>query len=329
MSANTTEKTGIEIAAHTVMPPDSISPEAQHFLSMAAQLPDWQPFPAAHDHDAWRQWAAELDALTRRLMVGRDISALVDSETVALGGVDCHIARPKNSQADLANHVYLDIHGGALIVGGGDICAYTGMATSLNTGMKTVAVDYRMPPDHPYPAALDDCLGVYLALLEHYPAQHIIVGGLSAGGNLAAALMLRLRDEGIELPAGLALLSPELDLTESGDSFQVIRPADVGLRYSLMPVNALYANGQDLREPYLSPLFGDFSRGFPRTFLQAGTRDVFLSNVARMHRALRRASIDVELHLFEAMPHAGFFGAPEDQELAMELRRFCRECLSA
>jgi acetyl esterase/lipase len=183
-----------------------------------------------------------------------------------------------------------------------------------------------MPPDHPHPAALDDCLAVYRALLaQHRPAQ-IVIGGVSAGGNLAAALALRARASNLPLPAGLLLLTPEVDLTESGDSFQTLRDLDVVLRRGLAAPNALYANGQPLDDPYLSPLFGDFSRGFPRTFLQAGTRDLFLSNTVRMHRALLRAGIDAELHVFEAMPHGGFFGAPEDQDLAEAMRRFATDC---
>jgi monoterpene epsilon-lactone hydrolase len=89
---------------------------------------------------------------------------------------------------------------------------------------------------------------------------------------------------------------------------------------------ALYAQGHDLRDPYLSPLFGDLS-GFPPTFLQTGTRDLFLSNTVRMHRALRDAGVDAELHVWEAMPHGGFFGAPEDDEIGVEVRRFLEKHL--
>jgi acetyl esterase/lipase len=84
----------------------------------------------------------------------------------------------------------------------------------------------------------------------------------------------------------------------------------------------LYANGHDLRDPYLSPLFGDFQRGFPPSLLISGTRDLFLSNTVRLHRALRKAGMKADLHVFEAMPHGGFFNAPEDAESAEEQRRF-------
>jgi acetyl esterase/lipase len=173
---------------------------------------------------------------------------------------------------------------------------------------------------------LDDCASVHLAALANRASNRLVVGGVSAGANLAAALVLRARDNDLPLPAALALVSPELDLTESGDSFATLAGTDVMLVQSLMPANLLYAGGHDLSEPYLSPLFGDFGRGFPPTFLSAGTRDLFLSNAVRMHRRLRQDGIPTELHVFEAMPHGGFTGeTPEDAELWSELRAFMAE----
>ena len=161
-------------------------------------------------------------------------------------------------------------------------------------------VDYRVPPDGPYPAALDDCISAYRALLAEVPAERIVVSGTSAGGNLAGALLLRARDEGLAMPAGALLLTPELDLTESGDSFDTLMGLDVVLSARLMEMNLVYAGGADLAHPYLSPLFGDIA-GFPPTLLQAGTRDLFLSNAVRMHRRLRSAGVRAELHVWEGM----------------------------
>ena len=147
-------------------------------------------------------------------------------------------------------------------------------------------------------------------------------GGASAGGNLAAALMFRIRDEGLPQPGALVLLSPATDLTQSGDTFHTNLGLDTALRGATDDLIWLYARDHDLTDPYLSPLFGDFSAPFPPTFLQSGTRDLLLSSTVRMHRAMRAAGVDAELHVFEAMPHGGFWGAPEDEELADELRRF-------
>jgi acetyl esterase/lipase len=124
------------------------------------------------------------------------------------------------------------------------------------------------------------------------------------------------------LPAAVGLFTPEVDLTESGDTFHTNRDIDVVLRGGLPEMNLLYANGADLAHPYLSPIFADFTKGFPPTFIQTGTRDLFLSNSVRIHRALRKAGIDAELHVGEAMPHGGFGNAPEDRELRDEFRRF-------
>jgi acetyl esterase/lipase len=200
------------------------------------------------------------------------------------------------------------------------------MMTAAKLGMRVWAIDYRMPPDHPYPAALDDCLAAYRTLLhDHRPAE-IVVGGVSAGGNLSAVLILRARDEGLPLPAGAVLLTPALDLTQSGDTFQTNLGVDTVITTDDPSPILLYAGGHDLTDPYLSPLFGDFRRGFPPALLASGTRDVLLSDTVRMHRALRTAGIEAELHVLEAAPHGFFAGsAPEDKELDKEVRRFIAE----
>ena len=207
-------------------------------------------------------------------------------------------------------------------MGGGDACRAMGVMAASRSGLETWSVDYRMPPDHPYPAPLDDCLTVYRAMLKKRAPEKLAVGGSSAGGNLAAALMLAAHAEGLAMPACLVLNTPEVDLTESGDSFETNQGVDYVLVNRLTESIALYADGHDLTDPLLSPLFGDVGH-FPPTYLQAGTRDLFLSNTVRMHRKLRAADVEAELHIGEAMPHGGFFGfAPEDEELSAELRKF-------
>jgi len=297
--------------------PSSVSPPAQRYLAQSRSVP--AVYPAADDHAGWRRHAAEVDAYLLSLYADRDLP--VTSEVADAGGVRTYVQRPAEADAD--GPVYLDIHGGGLVYGSGDVCRTAGAATATATGLVTWSVDYRMPPRHPAPAPLDDCLAVYRALLEVRVPSQIVVGGGSAGGNLAAALLVRARDEGLPLPAALVLLTPEVDLTESGDSFVTHRDVDTRL-HSLREINAIYADGADLAHPYLSPLFADLA-GFPPTFLQSGTRDLFLSNTVRMHRALRAAGVPAELHVFEAMPHGGFGGStPEDRELERELRRFVR-----
>lgn len=309
------------VPARTIPAPLSISPEARAGLIAAANLPERPDYPALDDLEGWAESAARSDAIVAGLRLDAAAAPLVESEAIVLGGVPSYRITLRGRSAQNEENVLFDIHGGALIAGGGDLCRVTGSMMAVAYGATTYAPDYRMPPRFRYPAALDDCVAAYRALIARHPPRRIVVQGSSAGGNLAAALMLRLRDEDLPFPAGLILQSPEVDLTESGDSFRTNLGVDTMLKRPLMPVNLLYANGHDLADPMLSPLFGDFSRGFPPTVLTSGTRDLFLSNAVRMHRALRKAGIESDLILSEAMPHGGFFGAPEDVQLLAELRQ--------
>jgi epsilon-lactone hydrolase len=302
--------------------PTSVSEQAQQFLGTdlfgggAGRL-------APKDVAAWRALIRETDELLVAVM-GAQIEHLRSSvQSRPVGGVPVFVVTPEGvDQSDESRPIYLDIHGGSLLMGGGQACEVMARRMAAQVQMQTWSVDYRMPPDHPYPAALDDVLAAYRGLLDVRVPEQIVVGGGSAGGNLAAALILRARDEGLPLPSALILLTPEADLTESGDSFRTNLGIDNVLTESLADSIALYAGDHDLRHPYLSPLFGDLTAPFPPTFLQTGTRDLFLSNTVRMHRQLRAGGVDAQLHVFEAMPHGGFFGAPEDDELTDEIRRF-------
>jgi epsilon-lactone hydrolase len=302
--------------------PTSISVQAQEYLAGSAQYGDEEPPSDLSDVEGWLRYVETRDrVLAERLkrIIPSDLP--VEQSEFQIDDVTVYVIRPNYVPDSPDTPIYLDIHGGALILAGGDLCRLMSTGGALGRDLITWAIDYRMPPMHPYPTSLDDCMVTYRKALEVRSPQDVFVGGGSAGGNLAAALLLRAKDEGLPMPAALVLRTPEVDLTESGDSFQTVLGIDPVLR-PLMHVNRLYANGHDLAHPYLSPLFGDVT-GFPPTFLQTGTRDLFLSNTVRMHRKLRAAGVEAELHVFEAMPHGGFGGsAPEDKELTAEVRHF-------
>jgi acetyl esterase/lipase len=302
--------------------PTSISPEAQAFLNAPEPFGSNDAPDDLRDVDGWKNYVARADALIAE-RIGSLLPAdlPLDEASFDLQGVTTYVYRPHAVDGGAGTPVYLDIHGGGLVMGGGATCQLMSRGQALLRPMITWSVDYRMPPEHPYPTSLDDCVAAYRRLLDERSPRDIFVGGGSAGGNLAAALILRAKDEGLPLPAALLLITPELDLTESGDSFCTLNGIDNVLK-PLMKTNLLYANGADLAHPYLSPLFGDVT-GFPPTYLQAGTRDLFLSNAVRMHRKLLAAGVEVELHIFEAMPHGGFGGtSPEDMELMQSVLRF-------
>ncbi|MBY3321354.1 alpha/beta hydrolase [Rhizobium laguerreae] len=318
---------GIRLAAKTLPFPTSISDEAQAVLRSLVN-DDGVPvnslyvMPSVDDPGAWRtvQAAVRRNYETKADMIEPTLRST--ATTVVVDKTTVHCATPEGLEA--SGDAVIDLHGGAFTFGGGRACRVSAQSHADRLSAFCYGVDYRMPPDHPYPAALDDCLEAYSYVLRRHDPSKIVILGRSAGGNLAAATLLRARDEKLPMPAALVLLSPEVDLTESGDSFEQNRMSDVVLPGSLMSNNRLYAGGADLAHPYLSPLFGDLS-GFPPTFLQSGTRDLFLSNTVRMHRALRAAGTPAELHVFEAMPHGGFMGqTPEDEELFREVGAFIR-----
>ena len=298
--------------------PTHLSPQAQAQLAVGTMSnPTW---PAPDDIPAWRTLITSMDeiGLAGLTMMGQHVEA--DVTEIDAGGVRVYSVQPHGIADDGA--VYLDIHGGALLWGGGQSCRAMGIISAGMMRAHIWAVDYRMPPDHPYPAGVEDCVTAYRVLLHERPPEKIIIGGPSAGGNIAAATILRARDEGLPLPAAAVLMTPELDLTESGDSFYTLLGVDTALTSRLMPANLLYAGGHDLTHPYVSPLFGDFAKGFPPTFLVSGTRDLFLSNTVRMHRALRIAGIPAELHVMEAATHVSFMRGPESRDRTREVRCF-------
>jgi epsilon-lactone hydrolase len=302
--------------------PTSISPEALQYLSGSPAYGDDSPPADLTDTEAWLQYVKSRNNIVAEAL-GKAMPAElpVERSEFQIGGVTNFVIRPTSVPDDPETPIFLELHGGGLIMGGGELCRLMATGGALRRNMITWSVDYRMPPLHPYPAALDDCMATYCKALENRAPEDIFVGGGSAGGNLAAALLLRAKDEGLPMPAALVLITPEVDLTESGDSFHTLLGLDPILS-PLMQVNLLYANGHDLSHPYLSPLFGDVT-GFPPTLLQTGTRDLFLSNTVRMHRKLRAAGVEAELHVFEAMPHGGFGGrTSEDQDLAREVGLF-------
>jgi epsilon-lactone hydrolase len=314
------EEPTIHLPSREIPVPSSLSAEARAL--MAVKLPAAPPYPALDDLEGWRSRVAEQEAVMRDLIADRVAGAPVQVEEVTAEGVPVYVITPDGTAVD-DRRVFLSVHGGGFIGGAGVNCRAMGIGDALQMGVRTWAVDYRMPPNDPHPAPLDDCVAVYRSMLQDHRPGEIVVGGASAGGNLAAALILRARDEGLPLPAAAVLRTPEIDLTESGDSFQTNLGLDNLLTESLMPANLLYAAGRDLRDPYLSPLFADLTKGFPPTILVTGTRDLFLSNTVLFHRALRAADVPAELHVLEAGGHGGFFGmAPEDKAVLRDVKAF-------
>ncbi|HZU92825.1 MAG TPA: alpha/beta hydrolase fold domain-containing protein [Microbacterium sp.] len=309
--------------------PTTISPEAQGLLAWVAQMPQ-QPDPAPDDVEAWRalgEAAASDDPATVEALamattgaVATDVIATV--EPAGVDGAKFFVAEPEGLGSD-DERVLLYIHGGGFTYGGGVTARRSTQLIAANIGVRTWGMDYRQLPEDPYPAGLDDCIAVYRHLLRTHKPENIAIGGQSGGANLTTALLLRARDEGLPMPAGAVLISPCVDFTLAGDTWTTNAFALPGRFENMLE---LYRNGNELTEPYISPLFGTFTEDFPPTILTAGTRDFLLSDTVRLHRKLLRAGARAELHVWEGALHGMFMGqAPEDREQIEQVRRFLED----
>ena len=208
------------------------------------------------------------------------------------------------TKAHMKKFVILYCHGGGYGTGS---CLYARSLTSKlaeATSMDVLSFDYRLAPENPYPAALEDAMKAwnYLMLLG-YGARDVIVAGESAGGNLALALTLKLKEEGRILPRGLVLMSPWTDLTSSGKSITTKAEVDPVLDKAYLDrMIQAYAGEQDLNNPFISPLFGDFAE-FPPVYIQVGENEMLLSDSLRLHKALVNANVSVKLDRFPGMWH--------------------------
>ena len=208
------------------------------------------------------------------------------------------------NRAHMKKHVILYCHGGGYSAGS---CVYARTLTSklaMATSMDVLCFDYRLAPEHPYPAAPEDAVKVwnYLMLLG-YGAKDVIVAGDSAGGNLALSLVQVLKEEGRMLPGGLVLMSPWTDLTCSGKSHETKAQIDPVLNAEYLDrARYAYAGQLDMTDPKISPLFGEF-HGFPPTYIQVGDNEVLYSDAVRLQRRMAAAKVSVKLEHFEGMWH--------------------------
>lgn len=208
------------------------------------------------------------------------------------------------NRAHMKKHVILHCHGGGYSTGSSMYARTLTTKLAASTSMDVLCFDYRLAPENPYPAAVEDVMAVwnYLMLLG-YGARDVIVTGDSAGGNLALSLVLQLKQKERLLPRGLALMSPWTDMTSSGKSFQEKAELDPVLNRDYIDgMVAAYAKGQDLENPLISPLFGNFS-GFPPTYIQVGENEILLSDAKRLYKKLLEAGVSARLEVFDGMWH--------------------------
>ncbi len=238
-----------------------------------------------------------LDQLGRLSRSARDVAI----EEKAIAGLHAEWYRPQQAKA---GKLLLYLHGGAYALGSCDSHRKLVTHMAKEGNIEAVMPEYRLAPEHPFPAGLDDAVAIYKALLASgYDAADIIISGDSAGGGLSVATMLQLRHQGLPLPGAAVLLSPFLDMSASGESVKTRASRDPWFRPDeIEVVIRYYCPNEDVRNPLLSPVFANVA-GLPPTLIQVGDDEILLSDSARFADKLKTAGIDVELEVFPEMWH--------------------------
>jgi monoterpene epsilon-lactone hydrolase len=293
--------------------PSTISPEAQKWLASLTQKKSG-PETLAERRTRTDIWRAQDSAEARKIYP-------VKVEETSMAGVRTDIITPLSTPDPYRSRVLINLHGGGFNSDSGSLIE--GVPIANLAKIKVVSVYYRLAPENPFPAAVDDVVAVYKELLRTYKPQSIGIFGTSAGAILTCEVAVRLKQLGLPLPAALGIFSGLADFSRAGDSRQIFTLD--GFPGELRPVNAnhlpddQYVAKTDRKDPVLSPLFADL-HGMPPSLLVTSTRDLLLSDTAIFHRALLRAGDDAQLVVFEALPHAFWyhFQLPETRE-ALEL----------
>jgi epsilon-lactone hydrolase len=239
--------------------------------------------------------------LLRELLSAQPLPADVTVTEAALGGVPTAEVTVDGIEP---RHVVLYFHGGVYVMGDAALAAELASQVGRRTQAKVISVDYRLAPEHPYPAAVDDALEAYEALLRSgVDPSDIVLAGESAGGGLAIATLVNARDHGLPLPAAAFAMSPYADLTLAGATIDAKGEVDPLLnRDALQARVGDYTSGQDAGLALISPIFGDLS-GLPPLIIQAGSHEVLLDDAVRLARQAAIADVEVTLEISPEVPH--------------------------
>ena len=293
--------------------PSTVSPEAQQWLnSLTHSTPG--PESLAERRARTDVWRAQDSAEARKMYP-------VTVEEAAIAGVRTDIITPISMPAENRSRMLINLHGGGFNSDSGSLIE--GVPIANLAKIKVVSVYYRLAPENPFPAAVDDVVAVYKECLKTYKPRSIGIFGTSAGAILTAEVTVRLKQLGLPLPGALGIFSGLADFSQVGDARQLFTLN--GFPGDLQPVDPnhlpddQYVGKTDRKDPVLSPLYADL-HGMPPSLLVTSSRDLLLSDTAIFHRALLRAGDDSQLVVFEALPHAFWyhFQLPETTE-ALEL----------
>jgi monoterpene epsilon-lactone hydrolase len=318
----TFDRDGTAHILRTIPMPSTVSPEAREWLkeieSDGSQAKDLAAMRAGAD-----EWRKKDSAEARKLYP-------VNIEGTSIAGVKTDIITPLTTPEANKARVLINLHGGGFVLDSGSLIE--GIPIAFLAKVKVVSVYYRLAPENPFPAAVDDVVAVYKELLKSYQPRNIGIFGTSAGAILTGEVAVRLKRLGLPLPAALGIFSGLADFSRPSDSQQLFAlngfAGDIAPQTSDRPHDERYVGKTDPKDPVLSPLFADL-RGFPPCLLVTSTRDLLLSNTSIFHRALLHAGVDSQLVVFEALPHAFWyqFHLPETKEALEMMSQFFDEKL--
>lgn len=310
------DQDGTAHVTRVVPVPKTVSPEAQKML--ARRVPDTNPHTTLEQRrsgtDKWQAGAGEA---MRKVYPVKSI----DQDTIA--GVPVRVIVPLEIPDDKRDHLMLNVHGGGFNSDSGSLTETIPIANLTKT--KTVAILYRLAPEHPFPAAVDDAVAVYKEMLKTYKPGNISLFGTSAGAILTAEVAVKLKQLGLPLPGALGIFSGLGDFSRGGDSTAIY--ALNGFSGYLAPPDGnhdtSYTGTTDLRDPVLSPVFADL-HGMPPTLFITSTRDLLLSGTTILDRAFLHAGVESQLVVFEALPHAFWndVNLPESREAHQLMAQF-------
>jgi acetyl esterase/lipase len=296
-----------------------------------------QKIIAAPRNPAWNvlwktgeEWRAAANAQAAKTVQG--IPAMrerlhVTMQPATMDGVRVYIVTPDVIPPEHRDKLLIHVHGGCYVMFPGESGTSEAIMMAGLGHFKVISVDYRMPPEGYFPAALDDAMTVYKAALKTAAPDNMAVFGTSAGGALVLEMMLQAKQMGLPPPGAIAPGTPMADVTKTGDTFYTNEMVDNVLvsRDGFCDAGTkVYAHGHDLKDPLLSPIYGDM-HGFPPAILTTGTRDLLLSNTVRVHRKLREAGVDAQLEVYEGESHAQYQRddrVPENREAFGEITAF-------
>lgn len=312
------DEEGTAYITRIVPVPQTISPEAQKSLARQAT-------PAA-SHDVQSQPKKPQSVQTRQM--SSDPTRAVypaNIEFSAIAGVPVSVVTPLVVPGNKANRVLINLHGGGFSSDSGSLTESLPIANLTQT--KVVSVIYRLSPEHPFPAPVEDVVAVYKALLRAYEPRNIAIYGSSAGAILTAEVAIKIKQLGLPLPGALGIFSGGGDFSQIGDSQQIYGVQGLSGHPDTRPKGVqwlgVYVGSTDPKDPVLSPFFADL-HGMPPTLFMTSTRDMMLSDTTLLHRAFLRARVDASLVVFDGLNHCFWYdpNLPESREADVIMANF-------